>query len=40
MKRIETWLNEKQYKRFIKKVEAKKLTPYAFLKQLVLKELS
>lgn len=39
MKRIETSLNEEEYKRFMKKVDKKGITPYAYLKELVLKDL-
>jgi len=40
MKRIETSLNEQEYKRFIKKVTSKGISQYAYLKRLVLKDLS
>ena len=40
MKRIETWLNEQDYKRFIKKVDKKGISLYAYLKALVLKDLA
>jgi hypothetical protein len=39
MKKIETWLNEAEYKRFIEKARRKGKTPYLFLKEIVLKEL-
>ncbi|MCJ7424320.1 hypothetical protein MUP01_08655 [Candidatus Bathyarchaeota archaeon] len=40
MKTIQTSLNEKEYKHFMQKVRNKGLTPYAYLKKLVLKDLS
>jgi hypothetical protein len=40
MKRIETSLNEEQYKRFIKKVDKRGISLYAYLKALVLKDLT
>jgi len=39
MKRIETSLNEEEYKRFIKKVDKRDISRYAYLKELVLKDL-
>jgi hypothetical protein len=39
MKKIETWLNEKDYKRFIRKARSKRLGRYAFLKEIVLEKL-
>ena len=40
MKRIETFLNEEQYKRFIKKADKKGISLYAYLKTLVLNDLN
>jgi len=40
MKTIQTALNEQEYKHFKRKVTAKGVTPYAYLKSLVLKDLS
>jgi hypothetical protein len=40
MKKIGTSLNEQEYKRFKKRVASKGISEYAFVKTLVLKELS
>lgn len=40
LKKIETWLNQDQYERFLKKCEKAGKSPYSFLKNLVLKELN
>ena len=40
MKRIETSLNKEQYKRVARRCEKKGVTVYAYLKALVLKDLS
>jgi hypothetical protein len=40
MKKIETYLNEEEYKRFTKKVDKKGISLYAYLKALVLKDLN
>jgi len=40
VKRIETSLNEQEYKRFMKKVDKKGISRYAYLKELVLKDLA
>ena len=40
MKKIETSLNEQEYRQFIKKVNKKGVSPYAYLKELVLKDLA
>jgi hypothetical protein len=40
MKKIETYLNEDQYKKFIEKCARKGKTPYAILKKLVLEFLT
>lgn len=40
MKTIQTALNEQEYKRFIRKVTVKGVSPYAYLKSLILKDLS
>jgi len=37
MKKIETYLNELEYKRFLEKARRSGKTPYSFLKELVLK---
>lgn len=36
MKKVETYLNEEEFKRFLKLAQAQGLTPYAFLKRLIL----
>jgi len=40
MKKLDVWLNEEQYRRVVRKCRNKKLTVYAYLKSLVLKDLS
>jgi len=40
MKKIETYLNEEEYKRFIEKCQRLEKTPYAKLKELVLEFLT
>jgi hypothetical protein len=40
MKKVETYLNEEEYKRFIQKCEKEGKTPYAKLKEIVLKFLT
>jgi hypothetical protein len=40
MKRIETSLNEEEYKRFTRKADKKSVSLYAYLKALVLKDLN
>jgi hypothetical protein len=40
MKKIETSLNEQEYKQFKKRATSKDMSEYALLKTLVLKELS
>jgi len=40
MKKIETSLNEQEYKRFTKKADKKGISLYAYLKTLVLKDLA
>jgi hypothetical protein len=40
MKTIQTALNEQQYKQFKRKVAARKMTEYGYLKSLLLKDLS
>jgi len=37
MKHIATWLNEKEYKAFMKFVKKKGVTPYALTKDLIVK---
>jgi len=39
MKKVEIWLNESQYKEFVRKAKLKGLTRYALLKQIALREL-
>jgi hypothetical protein len=36
MKKLEVWLNENQYKEFVRKAKLKNLSSYACLKQIVL----
>jgi len=40
LKKVETALNEEQYKRFIRVCERAHKTPYSFLKALLLRELA
>jgi SOS response regulatory protein OraA/RecX len=40
MKKVETWLNETEYADFIKRARSYGKTPYALLKELVLKEIN
>jgi hypothetical protein len=40
MKKIEIWLNEAEYTRFIGKAKSKGKTPYALLKQIALEQLA
>jgi len=37
LKQVKFWLNEEQYERLKREAEKRGLTPYAYLKQLVLK---
>lgn len=36
MKQLNVWLNEEEYKRFVKHVQKRHLTPYGYTKQLIL----
>jgi len=36
LKEITTWLNEEEYKRFLKHIRKRGTSPYAFTKQLIL----
>jgi hypothetical protein len=39
VKKVETWLNEEEFKQLLKRCEHYKITSYALLKELVLIEL-
>jgi hypothetical protein len=39
MKKVEVWLNEGEFKDFVKRAEHYRMTPYALLKELVLIEI-
>lgn len=36
MKQLNVWLNEEEFKRFLKHVQKRHLTPYGYTKQLIL----
>jgi hypothetical protein len=40
MKKLTVWLNEDEYKRFLARAFSRHQSPYALLKEIVLRELS